>query len=66
MAAPVDFRSWFASSFLWHESSSQRGLALAKIGEDRFHVEAVFCGKLFPRPMDIRDDRVFPHDAMLP
>ena len=65
-AARVSFRRWFGSSFLRHKSVAQGGLTLPEIREDRLDVEVECRRKLFACSMDFLDDRVFPHETMLP
>jgi hypothetical protein len=66
MAAPVSFSRWFGSFFLRDKPCAQGSLTLPEICEDRLDVKVEFRCKLFARPMDFRDDRVFPHDIILP
>jgi hypothetical protein len=66
LAASIRFGYWFGSFFLTHQSSTQRRLATAEIGKNRFHVKVELCRELFSCPMDIRNNWVFPHDVMLP
>ncbi len=66
MVAPVNFSLKFGPFRLTHESLTQRDLTLAEIREDRFDLKAVFGGQLFPCPMDLRNDGIFPHGVTLP
>jgi hypothetical protein len=49
-----------------NQPCAKRGLTLSKVAEDRLNVEAKFRRELFARPMNLRDDGVFPHGATLP
>lgn len=62
MAAPVDFGCWFGTFPLRYKPSSQMGLTLPEIREDRLDIEVVFRRQLFARSTNVRHDRVFPHD----
>ena len=66
MAAPVSFSRWFGSFFLRNKPGTQRGLTLPQVREDRLDVEVMFRRELLTYLMDFRDNRVFPHDIMLP
>jgi len=66
MAAPVSFSRWFGSFFLRYKPSAPRSLTLPEIREDRLDVKVEFRRQLFTYSMDVLDDRVLPHDIMLP
>ena len=66
MAAPFSFSRWFGTFFLWHKPAAQGRLAFSHVRENRLDIKAVLRGKLLTRPMDFLDDRIFPHDAILP
>jgi hypothetical protein len=59
MATPVSFSNWFGSFSLDY-------LALTEAGEERSDVVVAFRGQLLAGAMNFRNDRIFPHDAMLP
>ena len=66
MAVPVHFSRWFGSFFLRYQVAALRGLTLPEIREDRLDIKVEFRRKLLAYSMHFFDDRVFPHDTMLP
>ena len=66
MAAPVSLSRWFGSFSRGDEARAQCGLAFPKVCEKRPHVKAAIGRQLLAYSVDFRDNRVFPHDAMLP
>jgi len=48
------------------KSIAELSLPRSQVHEDRFHVVVEYGRKFFTRPMDFRDDCVFPHGATLP
>ena len=62
----LSFSLRFGSLLLMHQPCAMRSLTHAKMRKESRKVKVVIRGQLFPGSVDFRDNRVFPHDTMLP
>jgi hypothetical protein len=66
MRAPFSFSRWSGLRFLGREFFAEGSLTPPNIREKRSDVKTVLGREFFTVAMNFRDNRIFPHIAILP